>query len=206
QSGSTPMSAARSPRRAWCVSRVRVRVTRPSSCSGSVPSVATPPWWLFCWRPVRASRTRQSSSTTASLASTTLRPGRPTPINSSRAGVRSTPRCGYAYLEQQRQQVDQKMTKVADLLANDQLPDVRLRNGRLTITPLRTTVPPEAEELGRRAYELLRWVRITDLLVEVDEDDWHEPTLYPSANRPAGQGLSDALRRAAGGGHQPGSG
>src|SRR6202049_1948328 len=37
-----------------------------------------------------------------------------------------------AYLEQQRQQVDQKMTEVADLLANDQLMDVRLRNGRLT--------------------------------------------------------------------------
>src|SRR6266852_4693959 len=73
------------------------------------------------------------------------------------------------YLEHLRQQVDQKMTKVADLLANDQLPDVRLRNGRLTITPLRTAVPPAAEELGRRAYELLRWVRITDLLVEVDE-------------------------------------
>ena len=54
-------------------------------------------------------------------------------------------------------------------MTNDQLPDVRLRHGRLTITPLRTTVPPEAEELGRRAYELLRWVRITDLLVEVDE-------------------------------------
>ena len=73
------------------------------------------------------------------------------------------------YLEQQRERVDQQMRKVADLLANDQLPDVRLRNGRLTITPLRTTVPREAEELGRRAYELLRWVRITDLLVEVDE-------------------------------------
>jgi len=55
------------------------------------------------------------------------------------------------------------------LLSNDQLPHVRLRNGRLTITPLHTTVPPEAEELGRCAYELLRWVRITDLLVEVDE-------------------------------------
>ncbi|MBV9172234.1 MAG: hypothetical protein JOZ81_19345 [Chloroflexi bacterium] len=35
--------------------------------------------------------------------------------------------------------------------------------------PLRTAVPPEAEELGRRAYEMLRWARITDLLVEVDE-------------------------------------
>ncbi len=74
-----------------------------------------------------------------------------------------------AYLEQRRDEVDQAMTKVASLLANDQLSDVRLRNGRLTITPLRTTVPPEADELGRRAYELLRWVRITDLLVEVDE-------------------------------------
>ena len=30
-------------------------------------------------------------------------------------------------------------------------------------------MPREAEELGRRAYEMLRWVRITDLLVEVDE-------------------------------------
>src|ERR1700674_213774 len=73
------------------------------------------------------------------------------------------------YLEQRRDDVHQAMAKVAGLLANDQLPDVRLRHGRLTITPLRTNVPPEAEELGRRAYELLRWVRITDLLVEVDE-------------------------------------
>jgi TnpA family transposase len=73
------------------------------------------------------------------------------------------------YLEQRRDEIHQAMTKAAGLLANDQLPDVRLRHGRLTITPLRTTVPPEAEELGRRAYELLRWVRITDLLVEVDE-------------------------------------
>ena len=73
------------------------------------------------------------------------------------------------YLEQRRDEVHQAMAKVSGLLTNDQLPDVRLRHGHLTITPLRTTVPPEAEELGRRAYELLRWVRITDLLVEVDE-------------------------------------
>ena len=73
------------------------------------------------------------------------------------------------YLDGRRDNVDHEMKKVAGLLANDQLPDVRLRNGRLLITPLRTAVPPEAEELGRRAYEMLRWVRITDLLVEVDE-------------------------------------
>jgi TnpA family transposase len=73
------------------------------------------------------------------------------------------------YLDGRRDKVDYEMNKVASLLENDQLSDVRLRNGRLLITPLRTTVPPEAEELGRRAYEMLRWVRITDLLVEVDE-------------------------------------
>jgi hypothetical protein len=28
--------------------------------------------------------------------------------------------------------------------------------------------PNEAEEFGRRAYEVLRWVRITDLQLEVD--------------------------------------
>jgi hypothetical protein len=73
------------------------------------------------------------------------------------------------YLEQRRQQIDHEMNKVARLLQNDELPDVRLRNGHLIITPLRTVVPPAAEEFGRRAYEMLRWVRITDLLVEVDE-------------------------------------
>ncbi len=76
--------------------------------------------------------------------------------------------CG-AYLDQRRQQVDQEMTKVAGLMAADKLPDVRLHTGHLVIAPLRTTVPPEAEELSRRAYELLHWVKITDLLVEVDE-------------------------------------
>jgi hypothetical protein len=96
------------------------------------------------------------------------------------------------YLEQRRDEIHQAMTKVAGLLANDQLPDVRLRHGRLTITPLRTTVPPEAEELGRRAYELLRWVRMTDLLVEVDELTGMSRHFYPSAYRRADQGCSSA--------------
>jgi hypothetical protein len=65
------------------------------------------------------------------------------------------------YLDGRRDKVDHEMKKVGSLLANDQLADVRLRNGRLLITPLRTAVPPEAEELGPRVYEMLRWVRIT---------------------------------------------
>lgn len=46
-----------------------------------------------------------------------------------------------SYLEGQREKVDHEMNKVANLLETDQLSDVRLRNGRLLITPLRTTVP-----------------------------------------------------------------
>ena len=107
------------------------------------------------------------------------------------------------YLEQRRDEIHQAMTKVAGLLANDQLPDVRLRHGRLTITPLRTIVPPEAEELGRRAYELLRWVRITDLLVEVDEMTGmsrhftHLQTGDPAKDRTAlfAAVLADAIKR-----------
>lgn len=111
-----------------------------------------------------------------------------------------------AYLEQRRDEVDQAMTKVAGLLANDQLPDVRLRNGRLTITPLRTTVPPEAEELGRRAYELLRCVRITDLLVRSRRDDWHESALYALADGRAGHRSACAVHGTARRGDQPGPG
>src|SRR5207244_13249880 len=44
------------------------------------------------------------------------------------------------YLEQRRDEIHQAMTKVAGLLANDQLSDVRLRHGRPTINPL----PPTA--------------------------------------------------------------
>jgi hypothetical protein len=97
---------------------------------------------------------------------------------------------GSGYLERRRDEVNQAITKVAGLLARDQLTDVRLRDGRLTIAPLRTTVPLEAEELGRRSYELLRWVRITDLLVEVADVTGMSRPLYPPANRRAGQRFS----------------
>ncbi|MGH2352734.1 MAG: Tn3 family transposase [Chloroflexota bacterium] len=75
----------------------------------------------------------------------------------------------HAYLTRRRQEVDETMTKVANLMDTDALPDVRLRNGRLVITPLVTAVPPDAEALVQETSARLPLVKITELLVEVDE-------------------------------------
>jgi len=72
------------------------------------------------------------------------------------------------YLVQRRQDLHEQLATVADLMAADALPDVRLRKGKLTITPLPKAVPDAAEELAERAYARLPWVKITDLLVAVD--------------------------------------
>ena len=62
-------------------------------------------------------------------------------------------------------------------MTNDQLPDVRLRHGRLTITPLRTIVPPEAEELGRPLRHLLygRRTGVYRIIFDIQEDSEEGP-------------------------------
>jgi len=72
------------------------------------------------------------------------------------------------YLAQRRQALHDQLTTVADLMAADDLSDVRLRKGKLTITPLPKAVPDAAEDLAERAYGRMPWVKITDLLVAVD--------------------------------------
>jgi len=73
-----------------------------------------------------------------------------------------------AYLAQRRRELHEQLTTVADLMAADDLPDVRLRKGKLSITPLPKAVPDAAEGLAERAYARMPWVKITDLLVAVD--------------------------------------
>jgi len=73
-----------------------------------------------------------------------------------------------AYLAQRRQGLHEQLTTVADLMAADDLSDVRLHKGKLTITPLPKAVPDGAEDLAERAYARMPWVKITDLLVAVD--------------------------------------
>ena len=60
-----------------------------------------------------------------------------------------------------------RMGEVERAAAAGKLVDVVITGGELTISPLRRSVPDEAEELKARLYALLPRVRITDLLVEV---------------------------------------
>jgi hypothetical protein len=50
------------------------------------------------------------------------------------------------------------------------LPDVFITVSGLKITPLTSVIPEEADQLIRQAYALLPRVKITELLLEVD--DW----------------------------------
>lgn len=72
------------------------------------------------------------------------------------------------YLQQRTTQLHREMQRVGRKLQRQELPGIRLKNGRLSISRLDKDVPAEVETLSRRAYFLLPRIKITDLLVEVD--------------------------------------
>jgi TnpA family transposase len=80
------------------------------------------------------------------------------------------------YLSQRKEQLQEALSRVNRLLGEGKLEGVRVEKERIVITPLASSVPPEAEEHTDRAYDLLpslagasgHSVKITDLLVEVD--------------------------------------
>jgi hypothetical protein len=61
------------------------------------------------------------------------------------------------------------MREVEGLAKAGTLPDATITDGVLKITPLDNQEPDEAEGLNRQAYGILPRIKITDLLVEVDE-------------------------------------
>lgn len=61
-----------------------------------------------------------------------------------------------------------ELEKVAGLLGRRELPDVRLKDGKLSVSPLAATVPKEAEHLAARLYALVPRVKITRLLLDVE--------------------------------------
>lgn len=69
--------------------------------------------------------------------------------------------------DQRRALLTRRMDEVERAAAAGNLVDVEIAGGELTISPLRRSVPDEAEELKARLYALLPRVRVTDLLVEV---------------------------------------
>ena len=73
------------------------------------------------------------------------------------------------YLHDRLQLLEQQLETVNRLAKTDELPDAIITESGLKITPLANSVPDEADALIRRAYELLPHIKITELLLEVDE-------------------------------------
>lgn len=76
---------------------------------------------------------------------------------------------GETNLKERLARLRDELTSVEKLAAMGKLPDASIDDGRLKITPLDNQEPEEAELLNREAYALLPRIKITDLLVEVDE-------------------------------------
>jgi TnpA family transposase len=79
------------------------------------------------------------------------------------------PACN-TYLHERSEQLQQLLMTVNGLAEQGNLPDASITDGVLKVTPLTNLVPAEADVLMRQAYTSLPRIKITDLLVEVD--DW----------------------------------
>jgi TnpA family transposase len=75
------------------------------------------------------------------------------------------------YLESRLAVLERELETVERLAAANELPDAAITStGGLKITPLNNAVPDKAEALMQQAYSLLPHLKITELLLEVD--DW----------------------------------
>jgi hypothetical protein len=74
-----------------------------------------------------------------------------------------------AYLEERVLALTRALDQVEALAARDELPEASIDGNRLKLAPMGSAVPEEAEQLMRRAYALIPHVKITDLLLEVDQ-------------------------------------
>lgn len=75
------------------------------------------------------------------------------------------------YLESRLAALEHELATVEHLAAADALPDAGITSaGRLKITPLDNAVPDSADALMQQAYSRLPHLKITELLLEVD--DW----------------------------------
>ena len=74
------------------------------------------------------------------------------------------------WLAQRGHELDRRLKKFAQHLKRDALDDVRFRDDRLQISPVRTITTPDAEELAHRLDAMMPRIRITELLHEVAQE------------------------------------
>jgi hypothetical protein len=87
------------------------------------------------------------------------------------------------YLNQRLSLLEEQLRIVDRLAAANDLPEASITESGLKITPLDTIVPPTAKALIAEASMLLPRVKITDLLLEVDQWTVIYPAFYQSQNR-----------------------
>ena len=76
---------------------------------------------------------------------------------------------GDQYLSERLRLLSDQLRTVDRMAEANELPDAAVTGSGLKITPLSNSVPDEADALMRHAYSLLPHVKITELLMEVDE-------------------------------------
>lgn len=94
------------------------------------------------------------------------------------------PPSAYAWLAERTSSLDQRLKRFAHNLSNGRLEGVRLVDGRLQITPVRTDPDAEAKALGNRIDGLMPRVRITDCST-MSPAKRLPRRLHQPANRPA---------------------
>ena len=72
------------------------------------------------------------------------------------------------WLATRRQELDQRLRRFAESLRRGTLEGVEMRDGRLHITPVKASAPPDARSFADRVDALLPAVRITELLHDVN--------------------------------------
>ena len=88
------------------------------------------------------------------------------------------------FLEARLGVLKRELATVERLAAQNELPDASITDTGLKITPLANAVPDAADTLMRQAYALLPHLKITELLLEVDElDRLHPPFHAPQKRR-----------------------
>jgi TnpA family transposase len=72
------------------------------------------------------------------------------------------------WLASRRKELDKRLKRFADSLRRGELDGVEMRDGRLHVTPVKASAPPDARAFADRIDALMPPVRITELLHDVD--------------------------------------